>query len=273
MSPEIISHASLVLTLLIVGGVGGLLSGMLGVGGGIIFVPALYFTLVSFAPQAGHIMRVAIGTSTALILATGASSAFWHHRKGSVDFAILRSWGPAVVGGVAVGTYFASTVNGHFLKQLFSFLMLFICVYMALSKEPHENVQTHRVSAGVQKAFAAFVGMIAALLGVGGAIMNIPFMTYIGMPMRKAVGTGGALAFIISLPAMIGYIISGLPHAHELPPYCVGYVNWLALVVILPVSMLLSPVGVHVSHKLSKNVLRRIFAVVLAVVSLRMFAG
>ena len=268
---EITSHASLILTLLAVGGVGGLLSGMLGVGGGVIFVPALYFTLVSFVPQAGHIMRVAIGTSTALILVTGASSAFWHHRKGSVDFAILKSWMPSVICGVAVGTSFASTVNGHFLKQLFSFLMLLICVYMALSEEPRESIQKHRVSAGMQKIFAAFVGMIAALLGVGGAIMNIPFMTYIGMPMRKAVGTGGALAFIISLPAMVGYIISGLPHAQELPPYCLGYVNWLALIVILPVSMLFSPIGVHISHKLSKNVLRRIFALVLAVVSLRMF--
>jgi len=271
MSAGIASHASLILTLLAVGGVGGFLSGLLGVGGGVIFVPALYYTLISFAPDAGHAMRVSIGTSTALILMTGASSAFWHHRKGSVDFAILKSWAPAVVCGVAVGTYFASTVNGHFLKQLFSSIMLLICVYMVLSKEPLDDAPVHRVSVGIQRFFAAFVGMLAALLGVGGAMLNIPFMTYIGLPMRKAVGTGGALAFIISFPAMIGYIISGLPHEQELPPYCLGYVNWLALIVILPISIVLSPIGVHVSHKLPKNVLRRIFAVVLALVSLRMF--
>ncbi len=270
MLSGIVSHAGLILTLLVVGGVGGFLSGLLGVGGGVIFVPALYFTLVNFAPDAGHVMRVAIGTSTALILATGASSAFWHHKKGSVDFAILKSWAPAVVCGVAVGTSFASTVNGHFLKQLFSFLMLFVCVYMALSKEPHADAPAQRVSVSIQRIFAAFVGMLSSLLGVGGSILNIPFMTYMGMSMRKAVGTGGALAFVISLPAMVGYIFSGL-HSTQLPPYSLGYVNWLALIVILPVSMALSPVGVHISHKLPRNTLRRIFAVVLIVVSLRMF--
>jgi uncharacterized membrane protein YfcA len=272
MSPEIVSHTSLILTLLVVGGVGGFLSGMLGVGGGVIFVPALYFTLTSFAPEAGHIMRVAIGTSTALILVTGTSSSFWHHKKGAVDFVLLKSWSPAIVAGVVVGTYFASTVNGHFLKQLFASLMLLISVYMALSKEPHADARARFVSAYIQKSFAAFVGMIAALLGVGGAILNIPFMTYMmGMPIRKAVGTSSALALVISFPAMVGYIFSGLRYAQELPPYCIGYVNWMALIVILPVSMLLSPVGVYVSHKLPKNVLRRIFAVVLALVSLRMF--
>jgi uncharacterized membrane protein YfcA len=143
---------------------------------------------------------------------------------------------------------------------------------MALSKEPHAEARGHRVSVSLQRLFAAFVGMIAALLGVGGAILNIPFMTYMGMSMRKAVGTGGALAVVISLPAMAGYIFSGL-HAENLPPYSLGYVNWLALVIILPVSMLLSPVGVHVSHKLPRNTLRRIFAVVLIIVSLRMFMG
>jgi uncharacterized membrane protein YfcA len=273
MLSDITSHASLILTLLAVGGVGGLLSGMLGVGGGVIFVPALYFTLVSFMPDAGHLMRVAVGTSLALILATGASSAYWHHRKGCVDFSILKSWGPAIVCGVAVGTYFASTVNSHFLKQLFSCATLLVSVYMAFSKEQVEEMPAHRVPAGAQKIFAGFVGMISALTGVGGAMLNIPFMTYMGLPMRRAVGTGGALAFIISFPAMIGYIVSGLNHTQQLPPYCIGYVNWLALIVILPVSMVLSPVGVHVSHKLPRNVLRRIFSAVLLVVSVRMFAS
>ncbi len=198
------------MSLLAVGGVGGFLSGLLGVGGGIIFVPALYFTLTVFAPEALHVMHVAVGTSTALILATGTSSAFWHHKKGSVDFKIVKSWGPTVVAGVAVGTFFASTVNGHFLKQLFASLMLLISVYMAISKEPHAEAHGHRVSKIIQRIFAVFAGMISALIGVGGSILNIPFMTYMGMSMRKAVGTSGAFAVVISLPAMAGYVVTGL---------------------------------------------------------------
>jgi uncharacterized membrane protein YfcA len=271
MHPETASYIGLFITLVAVGGVGGLLSGMLGVGGGIIFVPALYFALLAFAPTAEHVMRVAIGTSLALVLVTGASSAFWHHRKGSVDFSIIKSWALPVVLGVIAGTFFATYVHGNFLKQFFAVAMLLNSVYMALSHEPAEGLPAHRTPVWGQRLVAAMIGFVAAMLGIGGAILNIPFMTYIGTPMRKAVGTGGALAVIISLPGMFGYIFTGLQNVHELPPYCIGYINWLALVAILPVSMILSPVGVHISHKLPKNLLRRIFAAVLVIVSIRMF--
>ena len=271
MAPEAVSHVGLLLSLLVVGGVGGFLSGLLGVGGGIIFVPALYFTLTSFSPDTGHAMRIAIGTSLALVLVTGASSAFWHHKKGSVDFNIIKNWTPAVVLGVAAGTFFASAIDGHILKQFFASITLLISVYMTFSKEPPVEPPVHSVSLALQRVAAAIIGMIAAILGIGGAMLNIPFMTYMGVPMRKSVGTGGALAFIISLPAMVGYIFVGLRYTSQLPPYSLGYVNLLALVAILPISMLLSPVGVHVSHNMPRNILRRIFAVVLVVVALRMF--
>lgn len=270
MPPEILSPIGLISTLLAVGAAGGFLSGLLGVGGGIIFVPALYFILVSFASADEAAIHVAIGTSAALILGTSVSSAFWHHKKGSVDFSILKRWGPTAVAGVAVGTCLASAVDGHFLKRLFASLMLLICLYMALSKEPSAGSPVRRVSTGLQRTFSAFVGVISALLGVGGATLNIPFMVYMGVSMPKAVGTGSALAIAIALPAMTGYIVSGL-HAPQLPPYSLGYVNMLALAAIMPTAMLLSPVGVHLSHKLPRNILRRIFAAVLMIVSIRMF--
>ncbi|MBI3442027.1 MAG: sulfite exporter TauE/SafE family protein [Proteobacteria bacterium] len=271
MSPETIVHIHIILLLVAIGTVGGFLSGLLGVGGGIVFVPALYFCLTSFAVDAEHAMRVAVGTSLSLVLITGASSAFWHHKKGSIEFSIIKSWWPSIVGGVAVGTYFASSVDGHALKQIFTVVTLFIAFYMALSKELPTEPQAHRVSKKMQRLVAALIASLSALIGIGGAMLNVPFMAYIGVPMRKAVGTGGALGFVISLPAMVGYILSGLPHMKELPPYSLGYINMLAVAVIIPISMLLSPVGVHVSHSMPRNILRRIFAVVLGIVSLRMF--
>jgi uncharacterized membrane protein YfcA len=271
MSPETVNHIELILLLLTLGCVGGFLSGLLGVGGGIIFVPALYFGVTSFGVDPEHAIRLGVGTSLALVLVTAASSAFWHHKKGSIDFSIIKSWWPYIVLGVAVGTFFASSVNGRFLKQLFAAATLLIAVYMAFSKEAQTEPASHRVSKTVQKTVAALIGMISALIGVGGSMLNVPFMAYIGIPMRKSVGTGGALGFIISLPAMIGYIMSGLPHMKELPPYSLGYVSLLAVAVIAPVSMLLSPIGVHVSHKMQRNILRRIFAVILVLVSIRMF--
>jgi uncharacterized membrane protein YfcA len=272
MFSDIVSHAGLLLSLLAIGGLGGFLSGLLGVGGGIIFVPALFFVMTAYNFGTGVAMHVAVATSLALVLVTGASSAYWHHRKGSVDITIVKTWWPAVVAGVAGGTAFASSVEGALLKQVFAGVALLIAVYMTVSKEPLEGVPVrHKVSLLAQRCGAVFIGGLSALLGVGGAILTIPFMTYIGVPIRKAVGTGGALAFIISRPGIFGYIVAGLQHPEGLPPGSLGYVNLLALAVIVPTSMLLSPVGVNASHRLSRPMLRRIFAIVLVVVSLRMF--
>lgn len=257
--------------LLVIGCIGGFLSGLLGIGGGLVFVPALYFGFTHFGVNTEQAIRMSVGTSVALILVTAASSAFWHNKKGAIDFSIIKSWSPFIVIGVATGTTFAASVNGHFLKQMFAVVSLLIAAYMAFSKEQKTEPPAHRVSKKIQRTVAAFIGGISSMIGVGGAVLTVPFMVYIGIPMRKAVGTGGALGFIISLPAMIGYVLSGLPHAHELPPYSFGYVNLLAAGVIIPVSMLFSPVGVHVSHLTSKNRLRRIFALVLVIVSFRMF--
>lgn len=271
MSPDTALHTNLLLSLLVIGGAGGFLSGLLGIGGGLIFVPALYFCLTTFGVAVGPAMHVAVGTSLALVLATGISSSFWHHKKGSIDAAILRGWVPFVVGGVLAGTFFASGVDGVFLKQMFAFVTLFIAAYVAFSREPEKEPAVHRVSKKIQKTVAAGIGVSAAMIGIGGAILSIPFMTYIGVPMRKAVGTGAALGSAAALPGMLGYMLSGLPHIQELPPYSLGYVNLLAAAVIIPVTMLLSPMGVHVSHTLPKILLRRIFAVVLILVSIRMF--
>lgn len=272
MFSDISSHASLLLSLLVIGAVGGFLSGLLGVGGGLIFVPALLFTLTAYHVAPDVAMHVAVATSLALVLVTGATSAFWHHKKGSVDFKILKSWGPAVVLGVAAGTYLASCVNGASLKQVFAAVALLIAAYMAVSKEPQEE-KGHRVPVLAQRLVAGSIGGISSLIGVGGAMLSIPFMAYVGVPMRKSVGTGGALAFIIAFPGIFGYILAGLQHPQGLPPYSLGYVNVLALAAIVPVSMILSPFGVHVSHKMSRTTLRRIFAGVLLLVSLRMLTS
>ncbi len=275
MQIAVTSHIDLFLVLLSVGAVGGFLSGMLGVGGGIVFVPALYFTLQSFFPGSFHVMHVAVATSLSLVMATSASSAYWQNKRGAVDFELLKTWAFPKICGVLLGTFLASYVNSGFLKDFFAVITVLIGTYIVLGKDAAEDAppRPHRISKGMQKVLAAMIGTVASMLGIGGATLNIPLMNYIGLPIRKSVGTGGALAVIISLPGVIGYILIGLYKAPVLPPYCLGYVNWLALACILPTSMLLSPVGVHVSHKMPRKVLRGIFAAVLLAVSVRMISS
>ena len=185
--------------------------------------------------------------------------------------AIVRSWGPYIVLGVVAGSLFASALPGQTLKKIFAGLMIVTAVYMALSKERPDTEHGHKLPQAAQRAFCLGVGMLSSMIGVGGAILNIPMMAYSGVPIQRAVGTGAALSIAVALPGMLGYMIFGLPHIGDLPAWSLGYVNLLALAAIIPMSILLSPLGVRVSHGLPKPMLRRIFAVVLALVALRMF--
>jgi len=263
--------AELIMLLLAIGCVGGFLSGLLGVGGGIIFVPALFFSLSSLGFSEDHAMHIAIGSSLAVVMATGSTSAFSHYKRGGVDMAILRGWGPAIVIGVILGAMLASSVKSVVLKEIFAGMTMLIAVYMAFSKDKAEPKPMRFLTEKVQKGIAAFVGVISAMLGVGGAILTVPLMTCIGLPMPRAVGTGAALGVAVAVPGVISYMVSGMLVSDTLPPWSIGYVNLLTVAMIIPSSMLLAPVGVRLSHNMPRAMLRRVFAVVLVIVSVRMF--
>lgn len=263
--------AELILLLLAIGCVGGFLSGLLGVGGGIIFVPALFFSLSSLGFSEEHAMHIAIGSSLAVVAATGSVSAFSHYKRGGIDTAILRGWGPAIVIGVILGAAVASFIKSAVLKEIFACMTLLIAFYMAFSRDRAEVKPLRWLTEKVQKAIAGFIGIVSAMLGVGGAILTVPLMTYMGLPMPRAVGTGAALGVAVAIPGIISYMVTGTLSANELPPWSIGYVNLLTVAMIIPSSMLMAPAGVKLSHNMPRAMLRRVFAVVLMIVSVRMF--
>lgn len=264
----------LVLLLLTIGAAGGFLSGLLGVGGGILFVPALFFATSAVGLELDHAMHIAIATSLLIVFATGATSAVAHYRRGSVETRLLREWGPFILAGVVAGSFFASSADSGLLKQLFAGVTFFISIYMAFGKERRAETKAAFLTPQVQRGLCLFIGFLSSLIGIGGAILTVPMMTYSGIIIQRAVGTGAALGTIISLPATLGFMAGGLMHQIDgLPPGSVGYVNFIAAAAIIPTSMLLAPVGVRISHAMPRAMLRRVFAFVLLVVSIRMFTG
>jgi uncharacterized membrane protein YfcA len=263
--------ADLILLLLAIGCVGGFLSGLLGVGGGIIFVPALFFSLSSLGFSEEHAMHIAIGSSLAVVAATGSMSAFSHYKRGGVDLTIVRSWGVPIVVGVILGAVVASSVKSVVLKEIFAGMTLVIALYMAFSKDRSDVLPLRFLTMTVQKFIAAVIGVVSAMLGVGGAILTVPLMSYIGLPMARAVGTGAALGVAVAVPGILSYMVAGSLGGEALPPWSIGYVNLLTVAMIIPSSMLLAPLGVKVSHNMPRAMLRRVFAAVLIIVSVRMF--
>ena len=209
---------NIILMLLAIGAVGGFLSGLLGVGGGSLFVPALVFAMAKLGMDPQHSMHIAVATSLLIVLATSITSARAHYHRGGVDLALCRDWTPYIIAGVAIGTFFASSVDGAILKQVFAIVTLFICLYMAIGREKKAEPGVALLSKHLQHIICTITGMLSSMIGVGGAIMTVPTMSYSGIPIQRAVGTGAALNIAIAFFGTAGYLIGGLKHTEGMPP-------------------------------------------------------
>lgn len=263
--------AELLILMVVLGGLGGFMAGLLGVGGGVILVPGIYFIFTWLGFEAGELMHVAVGTSLAIIILTGWSSARAHYKKGAVRFDLVKKIGIGIVIGVGIGTLIADRISGDGLKMVFAVALFAVAAMMQIN--PEKFRLRDDVPAQPWPAFAGgLIGILSTLMGIGGATMNVPYMTLNGIPIRTAVGTASALGPIIAIPGSLGFILIGL-NAPDLPPFSLGYISLPALAIITPISVLAAPWGAHVAHKVSVGALRRIFSIFIVIVAAKMFYG
>ncbi|MDB5507245.1 MAG: rane protein [Devosia sp.] len=257
-----------VTALLATGVVAGFIAGLLGVGGGIVIVPVLYYVFTALGVPEDVKMHIAVGTSLSTIIFTSAMSVRAHNSRGAVDWALLRRWTPGIVVGVIIGTQLAAFISGEMLTAIFGFVALIVAIYMIVSR-PEWRLANQLPGTWAQRAMAAVIGLISSLMGIGGGTLSVPAMTLVGYPIHKAVGTASAIGFAIGVPGTIGMIIGGWGKP-DLPPLSLGFVSLIGLILILPTSMLLAPVGARAAHALPVRALKFAFAVFLALTAIRM---
>ena len=260
---------SAVIALSAAGAVGGIISGLLGVGGGIVIVPVLFeiFGLLGIDPSVR--MHLAVGTSLATIIPTSITSARAHAKRGSVDRGILLKLAPPVFVGVIIGTLIAGPLKGQVLTAVFATAALVVSIYMGFSRDNWRLAEQLPGGFGLG-AIGSSIGTVSVLMGIGGGTLGVPTMTLFNVPIHRAVGTAAALGLVVSLPGAIGFVIGGWGHPN-LPPFSAGYVNLLASALLLPTMLLTVPYGAKLAHSISQIALRRAFAGFLAVVACRMF--
>ena len=248
---------------------GGLLAGLLGVGGGIVIVPAMDFALQAAGISREAALHVAVATSMATIIPTAVSSSRSHARRGSVDEAVVRRWGIAIVIGAFAGSAVASHVDGRVLAAVFGSVALLAALKMLL---PLDGVVLHQgVPRGVAGALIpTAIGAIAAMMGIGGGTLSVPAMTLCGEPVHKAVGTAAAIGLWIAVPGTLGYLLARPPATLDLPPFTVGYVSLLGFALIGPISWAMAPLGARIAHALDRRKLAAAFGVFLLLVAIRM---
>ena len=262
---------TLIAILVATGALAGIVSGLLGVGGGIVIVPVLFMVFLFLDIDESVRMHVAVGTSLATIIFTGFISARSHWRRGSVDMDLLKSWGPWIAFGVVAGTLIGGNVSGTVLTLVFAVIAALVAINMAF--KPADTIKPRPMpKTPLKQVLATIIGLISVMMGIGGGTLSVPILSFFTYPIRLAVGTAAAIGLIIAIPGTIGYALFGLG-AEGLPPFSLGYVNLAGLIAIIPSSMLTAPLGVKLAHAIPQLALRWCFAGFLAITSIRMITS
>jgi uncharacterized membrane protein YfcA len=258
----------LVPLLSLTGVIAGTLAGLLGVGGGIVIVPALYLIFGYLDVDMAVRMHLAVGTSLATIIATSIRSVRAHNAKGAFDVVVFRQWMPAMTIGVLTGAWIASQVGSEVLTSIFGGVAFLVAIYMGLGN-PQWKLADKPPGGSWRHPIAAAIGCISSMMGIGGGTFSVPALSLFGMPIHRAVGTAAGLGIIIAIPGMLGFVAGGW-NAPGLPPFSTGYVNWLGFLLIVPATVLAAPWGARLAHSISPTLLRKAFAIFLAVTSVKM---
>jgi uncharacterized membrane protein YfcA len=259
---------SLAVAILVAGAVAGLLAGLLGIGGAAIIVPVLYelFRLLGVGDDVR--MQLCVGTSLAFIVPTSIRSYYAHRARGAVRSDILRLWAAPIVIGVLVGAVVAYFAPGALFKLVFVGGGGLMSIKLLFGRE-HWRLGDQLPGKTTIVAIGFLIGLLSSLMGVGGGAFGTMFLTLYGLSIHAAIATSSGLGVLISIPGAIGYMIAGWPQQALLPPFSVGYVSFLALVLFAPASVLAAPYGARLTHRLSRRKLEIAFGIFLLVVSIR----
>ena len=266
--PETGLLLQMLVMLLVIGGFAGVLAGLLGVGGGIVLVPAFFYAFQTLGYGGDQLMQMCLATSLATIIVTSVRSVLSHNKKGAVDWEILRSWGPGIAIGAVAGVLAAASLRSATLQGLFGVLALVIGLYLGLGKSEWRLGET--MPKGARRGILSpLVGFLSVLMGIGGGSFGVPLMSLYNTAIHRAVATAAGFGVIIAVPSVIGFFF--VPIAAEVrPPLTIGAVNLVAFAVIVSMTLITAPWGVKLAHAMDPKPLKRVFAVFLILVALNM---
>lgn len=245
----------------------GFVAGLFGVGGGLIIVPVLVFIFTAhhFAEQ--YVMHLALGTALASIIFTSISSLRAHHAHAAVHWKVWREITPGVVLGTLLGSVLAAYLSAYFLKAFFVVFVFYVGTQMLLDIKP----KPARELPGLLGMFVVgnVIGAVSSLVGIGGGTLSVPFMTWCNIRLHQAIGTSAAIGLPIAVAGTVGYIANGLL-ASGLPAYSLGFIYLPALAAVVVASVLTAPLGAKLAHRLPVKKLKKLFALLLYTLGLRM---
>jgi uncharacterized membrane protein YfcA len=250
----------------------GILAGLFGIGGGAIIVPVLYEVFRVLGVPEDVRIQACIGTSLAIIVPTTVRSYLGHKKKGSVIPEVVRIWALPAIAGVAIGSVAASFAPAFVFKIAFLVFVSFIAIRMLFGGE-RWKLGDQLPGRGLLAIYGLITGLFSSLVGVSGGAISNAVLTLYGRPMHQAVGTSAGVGVPITIAGTVGYMLAGWPHMSQLPPFSVGYVSLVGLILMAPVSSYTTSYGVRLAHWLPRRKLEIAFGVFLILVALRFAAS
>jgi uncharacterized protein len=251
------------------GVVSGLLAGIFGIGGGAVLVPVFYQVFGLLDVDESVRMHLSVGSSLAIIIPTSIRSFTSHKARGAVDMGLLRSFLIPVPLGVILASIAAAYISSEGLRIIFSVITVLVGLKLLFNRE-HWRIGQEIPGNPWRLVTGVVIGFFSTLMGIGGGVMNNTFMTLYGRPMHQAVATSSGVGVMIAIPGTIGYIRAGWGNP-LLPIASTGFVNWIAVALIIPIALIITPYGVRIAHWLKKRHLEIAFGLFCLFVSARFF--
>ncbi len=261
---------SLIIVLSIAASLSGFIAGLLGVGGGIIMVPALYYAFGKLGYDESLIMHMAIGTSLAIIIPTSVVSALSHMKYKAVDFKLVKTFGLSVAFGILIGTFVATNSKTPQLLLMFSFFAFCVAVFFIFFRDKAGS-KKRKVPNFFKNLYGTFMGFMSVPLGIGAGSLGVPFLKTIGYSINIAIGTSATIGIVNAVCGATSMAVSGLIFFNISAPYSLGFINIAGFLVFVPITMIFAPIGAKITHSIDKVLLSRIFGLFLMVISIRAF--
>ena len=261
---------NLLIVLSLSAAVAGFMAGLLGVGGGIVMVPALYYAFTVLDFDLITRMHLSVGTSLAIIIPTSIISTKTHMEYNAVDFKMVKSFGIFILLGVISGTFLAINLKTPALVLFFSIFAFIVGLFFIFLREKLVD-NPKKISNIIKNISGIIIGFISVPLGIGGGSLMVPFMRTFGYDIRKSIGTAAAVGFLIAITGSSTMIISGKIIDNVNSPFSFGYVNLLGFLVFVPVTMIMARIGAKLVYQINKKLLSKIFGAFLLIVSIRSY--
>ena len=256
----------LTLLLMVIGAFAGVVAGLLGVGGGIVLVPAYFYLFTALGYENAQLMQICLATSLATIIVTSARSVQSHHRRGAVEWPILKSWALAIALGAILGVLTAAALRSVVLQGIFGVLGVLIGLWLGLGRTEFRLGQ--KMPGGLPRlGYGGGIGFLSVLMGVGGGSFAVPLMSVYNVPIHRAVATAAGFGMLIAVPSVTAFLFVPIADA---PPLTVGAVNLPAFGIVVAMTLITAPLGARLAHALDPKPLKRVFAVFIIIMALNM---